>query len=835
MLSLKNVGSVKNGFKDVFAAETPRRNSVDSTRNSKRYRERSVDVETPMRNSMSCADVCDDSFADFSRDLSPKDANSTSRKVLPKVGNKKSDKILGESLSDLSPAQSDSVRDPIEQFLAENVAEKKIIAVDQKEAAHSTNKDDDYVTASAIDESTAMKEKAALLMNILDRYSQEDNYENREPVVEEIIVPRKKKTGHICDEDDFHKHFHKHETKQNEMLREDKKDEDLEGMIITPKKPQRDLALYRKSQENLSQTEGAATAADAVAPVRRKKSLKRDEMPSPPPRPGKLSGIVLAKSNENILSMSPTKDLELEPPSLVLNLSSEKRKTNTPPSSPVVPSKVPHEQEAAATKESEKPLSSDKSADKLIEEKSTVKPHSLEDVTAKMKKRVLEFQMSQEYVMEDISNENDGSHQFTPIKLDPITKKVSVASMSSAAAPDSPSVAIEDPINAKITSQMSVESNCKSEQESLSASDTLSNDGSSASSKTIVQCVVQKKIEDKKNVSDLPAEESLFSQSSILMAEKNVEDILTSDINMQVLSNVLNDMYDKSVLEEFQNYLETEGTEVNDDRMPRELSDSLINDLKIRRADRNSVSNPTSPVIEVMDLPELPPTPKAKKPSKKKKKPKKEPEEEDQVSIESISDDGYTNLVKGASKAEITSNTLLAVSKERPRRESICDVDTWFNNHIDPSPSSLNPVTLRDMRMMRRGSDFMVGYDTGSTFPFGRSRNDSESAEFFEKPKLYKSFDNLKGSNTSLNKESSGSLDLGSNGSLNKDHSSLLRFVVQSPLAGNTPETKTIEDMKNMRNKQMTRGRAATPPQIQIIEADNVESESGAVAGERSK
>lgn len=280
-------------------------------------------------------------------------------------------------------------------------------------------------------------------------------------------------------------------------------------------------------------------------------------------------------------------------------------------------------------------------------------------------------------------------------------------------------------------------------------------------------------------------------------------------------------MYDKSVLEEFQNYLDAEGTDFDDKRkLPVDNSDALIKDLKILRNDKMS-TGPQSPVIEEVEFPEPPPAEEKQK--KKRKKAKKETVDEDQVSMESISDDEYTELVAGTPKEEITNNALLAVAQTRPRRESIVDVDSWFNNHEESAPpSTLNVDNLRDVRMMRRGSDFMVGYDTNATFPFGRSRHDSESSEFFEKNHFSKSNDNLKGSNSSLNKGSNGSLNLGSNGSLNKDHSSLLRFVVQSPLAAaegvsTPPPNKTVEEIKNGRNKKKKKKVFIEPPTIEIV------------------
>ena len=222
----------------------------------------------------------------------------------------------------------------------------------------------------------------------------------------------------------------------------------------------------------------------------------------------------------------------------------------------------------------------------------------------------------------------------------------------------------------------------------------------------------------------------------------------------------------------------------------------------------SSSSVPSSPVIEAVDLVEsLPksPQPPKKAPAKKKKKKVKKQPAEDQVSMESISDDGFTSLVKSVSKEDVTNNTLLAISQNRPRRESICDVDNWFNNHIDGETSTLGVDNLRDVRMMRRGSDFCVGYDTGAVFPFGRSRHESESSEFFEKNTFSKSSDSLRGSNSSLNKEHSFHLESPA-ASPSRDHSSLLRFVVESNLAN---EAKTMEEIKNDRNK--------TIPSIEIV------------------
>lgn len=466
MLSLNKDG-VKNGFKDVFGSSTPRRYSCDSVHNSKRYRERGIDTDMPVRNSVSCHMVYDDGFSDFSKEIASKNSGEI-RKILPKVGNKKSDKFFGENLSDLSdegdkPEKSSyktsqsklelerTGKDPIERFIEENAPEKLYSEVHRSESPSSKD---------------SLDRKAKFLINMLEQYSKEPCYDGREPVEEAIIVPRKKITRHICDKDDFHKHFHKHEKEESEKCLSDCKDsEDTVDTEPKPKKPQRDFEIYRKSQENLVEK---SESEKVQAPIRRKKSINREDLPSPPARPQRMSdSIVLSKSQENLLSPSPTKDLELETPKLVLNLISTKTKTVTPPPSPDVPRRVeiskqveriisqtdsvPSTPETPDTPETPETPTDDlpktpQEQEKL--KKKLKKSHSsntflTQDVIKKMKARVLEYQMSTEYVTEDIDmSKADGSHLVQPTsKIEKPKKKISNAStctIETESAEDSP-------------------------------------------------------------------------------------------------------------------------------------------------------------------------------------------------------------------------------------------------------------------------------------------------------------------------------------------------------------------------------------------------------------
>lgn len=282
---------------------------------------------------------------------------------------------------------------------------------------------------------------------------------------------------------------------------------------------------------------------------------------------------------------------------------------------------------------------------------------------------------------------------------------------------------------------------------------------------------VTRKAEDKKDVTELPAEENLFNKSSLIQAESSLAHILESEnLDMKIISDVLDDIYNKSVLEEFQNYLENEGTDMNELMAPK---NGLIPKLTATELERPIA---TSPVLtEKRGSTKSTKSNRSSQPNIVITKEAVNDDNADARSIDSISDDGYSQLIKTHSKEDISSNAMLAVVQAQGRRESIVDVDNWFNNHIETPDSSENILSVA--RMERRGSDFLVGYDTKTVFPFGkqqRSRQDSVSSEFFEDRNLSKSVENLKGSNQSLN----------------KDHSGLLKYLVEDSEKTNAKNAK---------------------------------------------
>uniref|UniRef100_A0A6B2ED10 Putative microtubule-associated protein futsch n=1 Tax=Phlebotomus kandelakii TaxID=1109342 RepID=A0A6B2ED10_9DIPT len=698
---------VKNGFKDVFGSDTPRRFSCDSVDNTSKPREMAVDVAVPLKQSQSY-DFDSIGFADFSREQSP--SNELDRKVLPKVGNKKSDKFFGENLSDC--LSDEYVSDD-----QENPKSEKTEAKDSKDAIEKFVEENAAPVASEppakekVTKSNSLDKKAEFLMAMLDGYVNEDNlYAGRIPVEEPLIVPKRKQSKHVCDDDDHmhHHRFHKHEASD----------------AMGPKKPDRDLTRYRKSVENLEEASKSAevTVAEVEKPARKKRSISREDLPSPPPRP------VKAPENVTIVEIGGNS----QPPPI------------SPKPRPM--KKIPSMPNNLVLIDKRSPLQKCQSSDALVPE----------DLMSEIKRRVYEFQLSQEYLPEDLSNQHDGSDLVRPqSKLEKrkvsVTKKISNAS----------SVELEPILDeenktrftignteVKITEEVKemakeprgslteVRESYKSvadmlpeqnhPQPNLRSSRELSPD-SMVSSPT------------KKDISDLPAGESAFSLMSRQKAEDSFEKIIHNpDFDVKAISSVLDDIYanNKSILEEFQNFLEMEADSLEEfeivnlrEEAPREEADqdkkNNVPEINVERERTRSASSDGS-----------------------------------------ISDDNYSEMIKDTPKDQVTNKTLLALVKERGRRESIDDVNNWFDKHIESPLMSPNIQNiLQEARKGRRGSDFMIGYDTTALYPFGSNppkRHGSESEDFFEKSQLSRSADNVAKEKTTATEE---------------DHSNLLKFL----------------------------------------------------------
>lgn len=131
-------------------------------------------------------------------------------------------------------------------------------------------------------------------------------YAHLQPVVHELIVPVRKHHKHICDDDDeVHKHLHKHSHPHKHSDNVDGKGSNSPDAVaehveneknVSPKKPDRDFSRYRKSadlsilEEPRDESLESIIESQIIRPERKKgRSISRDSLPSPPPRPVKLN------------------------------------------------------------------------------------------------------------------------------------------------------------------------------------------------------------------------------------------------------------------------------------------------------------------------------------------------------------------------------------------------------------------------------------------------------------------------------------------------------------------------------------------------------------------
>lgn len=134
-------------------------------------------------------------------------------------------------------------------------------------------------------------------------------YAHLQPVEHELIVPVRKIYKHVCDDDEhIHKHTRKHGHSHAHSDTVDGKANIPGGIIehvkvddhkiqenFSPKKPERDFSRYRKSEdlsileEPREESLDSIIEAQIIRPERKKgRSISRDSLPSPPPRPIRL-------------------------------------------------------------------------------------------------------------------------------------------------------------------------------------------------------------------------------------------------------------------------------------------------------------------------------------------------------------------------------------------------------------------------------------------------------------------------------------------------------------------------------------------------------------------
>jgi hypothetical protein len=225
---------VRNGFKEVFGNASASSSNYD-------------DIE----------------FIDKDENSLHERATSTPEKKL-RIGNKKSDKFFGESLSDRI---SDEPISPISKTVDESIESK----------------------------SQNDKKLSFFLMNMLDDIrdaTDAERYRNQQPVEEPLFVAKKREIKHICDDDDHmhaHAQGHKYDSDQN----------------IAPPKPDRDFTKFKAAEnvieiKTISAEKYPEVDAAAQTKVVVKRGVSRDNLPLPPATPQRKSGVVSPPSTPTI-------------------------------------------------------------------------------------------------------------------------------------------------------------------------------------------------------------------------------------------------------------------------------------------------------------------------------------------------------------------------------------------------------------------------------------------------------------------------------------------------------------------------------------------------------
>lgn len=714
---------VKNGFKDVFGAES-RRQSADI---AARHRPSdTVDRGLPAMVASSLAiDVKDEEFSDFSKvptkgemDSPKEDPMSNGSAKLSRVGNKKSDKFFGENLSDALSEDPVVVErrksakkelpdlDKIDEFIEKNVLNAtakpdgkavpkiQITEPDTKKNNEKSTPDSPKIETPAavlgedelndenimkyIDESvgntTNLGKKAEFLMAMLEDYP-ENRYQGMTPVEEPVIVPRKRKTRHICDNDEhmhemLHKHDHDIDSSKNLIT--------TEAHIETPpRKPDRDFSKYlAPSSYNNDDSDDSCSSR----PIRKRSAMQAP--PSPPVRQKMPKNLSESEFRGNLSDATTSTPKALDAP------------VDTKAHSP-------------------------RTLKRIISMPTSIGMVKTETKTPSPKPILLKSNSSSSFLNMDLHQAHMKVVPFTPqhpchqapddlVKPKSRLASTKISTKSSDGSPCTPTPTSELPCPTFTIGSSEVRT-------------------SPPNVEPPPPPVPKRK---KSSVGDqgLPLPPDLlgydlggFLVSSNVLQHHDITNVL----------NIVNNDKDngENILKDFQVYLEDQiNSELNNSNPKYPLTGKLLqklerlsepevkledinidlveSDSSIKSSDMDDCFDPEFEKIEKTDVEELRTT--------------------DGVSSTSEAE----SVIEGSDQL----GSMVAVKVTAPRmdrRESIEDVDSWFKNH---SAANLADEQIIGLRKQRRGSDGFLAYDMSRQYPFGqvRRRHDSHSAELFE-------------------------------------------------------------------------------------------------------
>jgi hypothetical protein len=680
---------VPNGFRDVFGREE-RRYSTESILNERATKCKSLDSRLPnienttkMRRHSSYSSSLDE-FADFSKD-SPANQNDTLTRVVPKIGNKKTDKFFGESLAACltdeerrksSIAETDFFHIQKRKENQETVPKENVVLnkspvrpppPNPPKRRNSSLKDGDLTvkiekstvseTASAEpkleEKSTAsLDRKAQFLMDMLDPSSPlEDEYKGRIPVEEPLLVAKKKDTKCICcnDDEQLRHHLHLHEKKVEEI--------DLSN---PPRKPSRDFSkISTKSIE-----------IDTKKP--------EESIPELPQRTHRVKRSVTHNDTEENLKKISEQSLKL------------------------------HRNISMPTVESL--LQSEEELENLMKRCNSSNSFEAHDIIDELIQKAYPGFDGVSSVLHDQHHDsyNDGSHLVAPsFKLDSkrnsFTRLNSLSSVTSGV-----SITVEpdqDGVDKKTKFTIGPKeielSDFNRNIDDFIQIETKSADISKPiitiqTTETIEKPEIKeaKEILTESNRSKVKKDEILHDENP---QESHLDDsainqiIESSDLNVNHLTSVLDDIYanNKTIVEDFHNYLEVEANK------------DLVAIHKVPSRSKLSESETEKPSESIQSYP------------------KSDYEDNEEQDIEE--DLPHIKPIE-------------LLKHDRPRRESIDDVDLWFTRHSTaPINKNLDEI-VHGPHKERRNSEGT--YDTSKIYPFGqisRERTISQSSsDFFE-------------------------------------------------------------------------------------------------------
>lgn len=645
-------GSVPNGFKDVFI-------NGGVSKVFKREEIKRVEKEEDVVQTRAASECEDEMSRERIREL--------------KVGNKKTDKFFGESLSDhlsnepvlrIDESKIDEAKDETD---VNYTADKKLFfLMNMLDQDHDDENDDIKCEISQNNEEPIDRK----------RYDEEDDdalYKGKLPVEEPLFIARKKVIKHICDDDDHmhHHHFHSHEKESSDHVDDHSHDkessetvvlrnQEKESSAIAPPKPDRDFSKYHS---NPLEESALKEAEELQTKARVKKTISRESLPTPPEAPKRKSGVGSSPGTPTItiesidfITSNENEKTKVEPIKVQAKIESEAAPVETKVK---IETKYP-----APLKISQIPKYDPIPSDETPTPSTPIFTHEIMDHVFKKAYGFHGF-----HPEDTEHNHDDGSNLVAPrSKL--TTRKISV------------------------TRKISTESQASNDGE-FARSNELLPPGSPRKKISFSDDPLSKISESNSAAGD--TREPPRTPPASPMKNRDYQQILKA----ASMKDIIDEIYSKNseIMIEFQSYLEK-----SIETEPVINVDEEKEFLKAKGITDNEFSRTPEPKLE---------------------------HEEEIDDNQSYSDSFESTDTEQETITEMKKATSRLPKFNMGRRESIEDVDNWFNNHLKMDQNESDVCGFMEGTEPSSGTPT---YDQKKIFPFGPTitgRRDSSSNEFF--------------------------------------------------------------------------------------------------------